>query len=427
MTRVIISTFMCLVTSLGAYADVTIEDCVAKAEANYPLISKYRLVEQTAEIDLSDINRSWLPRVGVYGQGTWQNTVPQFPEVLSGVIHQMGQEIKGLSKTQYKVGVDLSQTIWDGGTSHNRREVTRAQQSVQESALDVELYAVRKRVENLYFATLLAEEQIAQNQVTLDLLKSNLGRLRSMLRNGTAMQSDVDMIEAQILQLNQGIIQARNMAESSRKMLGLYVGESLDGEKLLEPDATMPDNMQPDRPELRLFDRQLAANDAALRLTDSSVMPKVQLFAQAYYGYPGLNYFKSMTDRNMTFNLLAGVKVAWNIDSFYTRRNSASRSSLNAQSIRADREVFLFNSKIQTSSQLDAINSLRALMKDDKEIIALRANVRKAAESQLANGIIDATALLTKISDENMAALTAKLHEIQLLQEIYNLKYTLNR
>ena len=281
MTRVIISTFMCLVTSLGAYADVTIEDCVAKAEANYPLISKYRLVEQTAEIDLSDINRSWLPRVGVYGQGTWQNTVPQFPEVLSGVIHQMGQEIKGLSKTQYKVGVDLSQTIWDGGTSHNRREVTRAQQSVQESALDVELYAVRKRVENLYFATLLAEEQIAQNQVTLDLLKSNLGRLRSMLRNGTAMQSDVDMIEAQILQLNQGIIQARNMAESSRKMLGLYVGESLDGEKLLEPDATMPDNMQPDRPELRLFDRQLAANDAALRLTDSSVMPKVQLFAQA--------------------------------------------------------------------------------------------------------------------------------------------------
>ena len=129
----------------------------------------------------------------------------------------------------------------------------------------------------------------------------------------------------------------------------------------------------------------------------------------------------------MTFNLLAGVKVAWNIDSFYTRKNSASRSSLNAQSIRADREVFLFNSKIQTSSQLDAINSLRALMKDDKEIIALRANVRKAAESQLANGIIDATALLTKISDENMAALTAKLHEIQLLQEIYNLKYTLNR
>ena len=192
--------------------------------------------------------------------------------------------------------------------------MTRAQQSVQESALDVELYAVRKRVENLYFATLLAEEQIAQNQVTLDLLKSNLGRLRSMLRNGTAMQSDVDMIEAQILQLNQGIIQARNMAESSRKMLGLYVGESLDGEKLLEPDATMPDNMQPDRPELRLFDRQLAANDAALRLTDSSVMPKVQLFAQAYYGYPGLNYFKSMTDRNMTFNLLAGVKVAWNIE-----------------------------------------------------------------------------------------------------------------
>lgn len=427
MMRAIIPVLICLVTTFGMRAEVTIEECVAKAEANYPLISKYRLVELTTDIDLSDINKSWLPRIGVYGQGTWQNAVPQFPETLSGVLAQMGQEMKGLAKTQYKVGVDLTQTVWDGGTSRHRRHLAESQQAVQEAALDVELYAVRKRVENLYFATLLAEEQIAQTQITLELLKSNLARLRSMLRNGVAMQSDVDMVEAQVLQLNQNIIQARNAADSSRRLLGLFVGEPLEGATLAMPRAEVPAGAQSERPELRLFDRQLAANDATLRLTDSSVMPKVHLFAQAYYGYPGFNYFKSMTDRNLTFNLLAGVKVSWNIDSFYTRRNSASRTSLNARSIRTDRDVFMFNSNLQSASQLDAINSLRALMKDDAEIIALRANVRKAAESQLANGIIDATALLTKISDENIASLTAKLHEIQLIQEIYNLKYTLNR
>lgn len=427
MMRAIIPVLICLVTTFGMRAEVTIEECVAKAEANYPLISKYRLVELTTDIDLSDINKSWLPRIGVYGQGTWQNAVPQFPETLSGVLAQMGQEMKGLAKTQYKVGVDLTQTVWDGGTSRHRRHLAESQQAVQEAALDVELYAVRKRVENLYFATLLAEEQIAQTQITLELLKSNLARLRSMLRNGVAMQSDVDMVEAQVLQLNQNIIQARNAADSSRRLLGLFVGEPLEGATLAMPRAEVPAGAQSERPELRLFDRQLAANDATLRLTDSSVMPKVHLFAQAYYGYPGFNYFKSMTDRNLTFNLLAGVKVSWNIDSFYTRRNSASRTSLNARSIRTDRDVFMLNSNLQSASQLDAINSLRALMKDDAEIIALRANVRKAAESQLANGIIDATALLTKISDENIASLTAKLHEIQLIQEIYNLKYTLNR
>lgn len=168
----------------------------------------------------------------------------------------MGQDIKGLSKPQYKVGVDLSQTIWDGGASHHRREATRVQRSLQESALDVELYAVRKRVENLFFATLLAEEQIAQNQVTLELLKSNLERLRAMLRDGIAMQSDVDMVEAQILQLNQGIIQVRNIADSSRKMLGLYVGEQLEGERLVEPEDAIPVDMQSNRPELKLFDCQ---------------------------------------------------------------------------------------------------------------------------------------------------------------------------
>ena len=66
-------------------------------------------------------------------------------------------------------------------------------------------------------------------------------------------------------------------------------------------------------------------------------------------------------------------------------------------------------------------------MADDERIVTLRASVRQAAESQLKNGVIDATALLSKITDENLALLTARYHEIQLLQNIYKLKNTLNR
>lgn len=66
-------------------------------------------------------------------------------------------------------------------------------------------------------------------------------------------------------------------------------------------------------------------------------------------------------------------------------------------------------------------------MSDDARIVDLRSNVRKAAESRLRNGVIDATALLVKITDENQARLTAAYHEIQLIQSIYKLKNIINR
>ncbi len=425
--RRIIFVVVGIVWGLSLRAQVSIEECVAKAVANYPLISKYSLLEATRDIDLAEINNSWLPRIGVYGQVTGQNVVPAFPKTLAGVLDQMGQNMKGLGKVQYKIGVDVSQNIWDGGTSKARREVARAQASASQAALDVDLYAVRQRVESVYFAILLTEAQIEQSEITLNLLQKNLQQLQAKVRNGVAVQSDADMVEAQALTLKQSIAQAESAASGYRQVLELFIGETLQDKKLKRPSAELPLSDANDRPELKLFEKRLQANEAANRLTDTSLMPKIGLFAQAYYGYPGFDYFKSMMNRDLSFNILAGVKASWNIDAFYSKKNNSKRTSINALDIAADKDIFLFNNKIQSASQKEAIQGLRDVMKDDARIIELRANVRKAAESQLANGVIDATALLTKISDENIAQLNARLHEIQLIKEIYNLKYTLNQ
>lgn len=406
---------------------VTIEDCVSMAEANYPEVSKYALLEVTRDIDLGDINRSWLPRIDVYGQLTGQNVVPTFPETLTGVLNQMGQSVRGLGKIQYKIGADVTQPIWDGGASSARRDAARAGEAVSRGALDVELYAVRQRVESIYFAILLTDEQTAQSEVTYNLLLKNVETLQSMVRNGVAMQSDVDMVEAQALVVKQNITRARSAAAEYRKALELFTGRSLEGVDLVCPAAEMPATDTCARPELQLFERRMSANRALDRLYDAALMPKVGFFAQAYYGYPGYNYFNSMMTRELSFNIMAGVKVTWNIDSFYTNGNNRRRTELSNLEVEADRDIFLFNNNIQSASQSQAIAGLRELMADDARIITLRANVRRAAESQLANGVIDTTALLGKITDEYLAQLTARLHEIQLIQEIYNLKYILNR
>lgn len=427
MKQIISILLLSLVATLSAKAQLTIDECVRLAEENYPLIQKYGLLTATKEIDLSDINKGWLPRIGVYGQLTAQNAVPAFPSTLSGVLQQMGQEMKGLGKIQYKAGVDVSLPIWDGGVSAARRDIARAQEQANRSALDVEMYAIRERVENLYFAILLTEEQIEQSRITYNLLISNLDRIRAMLRNGTATQSDADMVEAQTLSLGQTIVAAQASAKGYRDALAIFIGQNIDGKTLAKPCAAEPVSSQSERPELKLFDSRIRLLQLTDRLSDKSLMPTVGFFAQAYYGYPGFDYFQSMINRDLSFNLLAGIKVSWHIDSFYTRNNSARKTALSIDNINVDRDAFLFNQSMQTASTRDAIDGIRLLMKDDERIISLRSSVRKAAESQLENGVIDATSLLTKISDENIARLMAQLHEIQLLQEIYKLKYTLNR
>jgi outer membrane efflux protein len=427
MKRVVIIPLLGLLFSLTLNAEVTIEECVEKALVNYPIVKKYDLMAATKDIDLNEVNKSWLPRIGAYGQIAGQNVVPSFPATLAGVLDRMGQDMKGIGKIQYKVGVDVSQTVWDGGASSARRKLIRAQEEVSQAGLDVELYAVRERVENLYFAILLIGEHIKQNRITYNLLLSNKDKLQSMLANGVAMQCDVDMVEAQALAVGQTIAQAQTSLDGYRKMLELFIGENLEGKDFAVPVAEIPVLAESNRPELRLFDSEESVNRASERLANVTLMPKVGLFAQAYYGYPGINYFQSMMNRDMSFNILAGVKISWNIDSFYTKKNRLQKTDVSIGNIAVDRELFMFNTRMQSTSQMEAINGLREVIKDDARIVSLRANVRKAAESQLDNGVIDATTLLSKISDENMAALNAHLHEIQLLQEIYKLKYILNR
>lgn len=427
MRKILLTLVAVAAAHLCCHAAVTLDHCLEQARANYPLIQKYGLVEKTTALSLSDINKSWLPRISVYGQATVQNVVPEFPETFSTILAGMGQQMKGLSKEQYKVGVDVTQTIWDGGASRAQRQVERASATEQQASLEVQMYAVRAKVMDLYFGILLIDEQIAQTENTIALLQANHELLQSMVAGGVAMQSDADMVEAQQLATGQQLVAARSAAASYRAVLSVYTGENLAEAELVRPAATIPSDLMPQRPEQHLFDARASLNAARDESVESSVMPRVGAFAQAYYGYPGINYFESMMNRNLSFNIVAGVKLTWNIDSFYTKKNSLRKLRLANDGVNADRDVFLFNTRLQTAAQTEEIDGLRAVMADDSRIVELRGGVRKAAESQLRNGVIDATALLSKITDENQARLTAAYHEIQLIQSIYNLRNTLNR
>lgn len=408
-------------------AQITLDECVRLAEENYPLIKRYDLVSKMSELNLSDVNKSWLPQINVYGQATIQNLVPSFPETLTGILDKLGTQMDGLNRFQYKVGVDLTQTVWDGGVSKARREIVKAEYEVNKAELGSKMYEIRKQVENLYFASLLTDAQIRQIELSAQLLENNRDRLEAMLVNGVAMQSDVDMLEARLLEVRQNLVSARSAHGNYLDLLSLFIGKRIGDQSLEVPSADIPRSKECMRPELQAIDARIRANSSSLKSIKADIMPKIGFFAQAYYGYPGFDYFKSMSDCNPSFNVIGGLKISWNVGALYTRSNRIDKLRLSSLNAENDRDIFMFNNKLERETSNSRIDELDKIMADDSRIVELRRNVRKAAEAQLENGVIDATALLDKITAESQASLTQAYHNIQRIQYIYQLKYTLNQ
>lgn len=417
----------CLLAGLAANAQVTLDECRRLAREHYPEIRQYDLVRQTEQYTLSNARRAWLPQLSLAAQATWQTDVPSFPNALAGMLAQQGIDMPGMNKDQYKVALELNQTLWDGGKSGADKRIVQAEAAEQARSADVDLYALQGRVDNLFFGILLLDERIAQTRLTIDLLRSNLDKVRALQRNGAAMQTDADAVEAELLTVNQQLTQVTASRESYRRMLEVFIGRPLGGEPLARPDVTEPRTFEPARPELALFDASADKLAAQERLVKSATRPRFGLFAQGYYGYPGMDYFQSMMSSDWSWNALVGVKMSWNFGAYYTKKNSLNKLRTAQAQVEVQRDIFLFNTRLQTTEENGDIARLRKALADDDRIVALRRSVREAAESKLRNGVIDTNDLLQKITDEATAATARSAREIELLKSIYELKHTLNR
>jgi outer membrane protein TolC len=233
------------------------------------------------------------------------------------------------------------------------------------------------------------------------------------------------------------VVQQATSLESRKKaltmMLSTFCGKSIDdiGVSLKEMTDASTMNLQGasvkcNRPELKLIMSQLNVADAQEKVLDASLLPKFSLFAQGYYGYPGYNMFDDMLRHQWSLNGIIGARLSWNIGALYTRKNDLAKIRLQRETAETSRDAFLFNNQLEQIQQNEEIAHYRKLMADDAEIISLRSSVRKAAESKLSHGIIDASDLVKEINSENAAKLQQSIHEIQLLKAIYDLKNTTN-
>ena len=407
---------------------LTLDECQRLAMENYPMIARYDLINQTVDFSLAKITKGYLPQIGVLAQLTYQTDVAALPDPLVNMLKMQGLDYKGMDKTQYRVALNVEQVLWDGNNIHAQKKVTEAQGEFQKAQTDVDIYKLRDRINNLFFGVLLLEEKMALLDDVQNLLKSNCEKVEKLAASGVTLKSNVQKLQAELLAVEQQAAQLATSKTTCQAVLAAMIGrDAADLENLQKPDAI---DIQPEesaQPEIKMFDAQLRVFDYQAKLVNTSVYPRLSLYATGFYGYPGYDMFNSMFDHDPVLNGIVGVKLMWNISNFYTLKNNKNSINVGRKMVENGRETFLFNNGLQQTQQYQQIKQYQALMAKDDEIIELRKSVREATEKQLDGGIIDINVLLQEITKENQAKNDKSSHEIEMLKNIYELKNSTNK
>ncbi|MGO4291207.1 TolC family protein [Chitinophaga sp. RAB17] len=396
---------------------LTIEECFTLARQNYPLIKQYDLIVRSSRYSVENAGKLYLPQLTVSGQASYQSQTINFGDVLPSL---PGLTPPDLSKDQYKIQAEITQQIYDGGVSRYQKESSKANEAMQQQQLEVNLYAIKDRVTQLYFSILLMEAQLKQNKLRKTDLQSAADKAQAALANGIAYRSNVDELKAEIINTDMAATEFSANRKAYMKMLAVFINQPLSDSTTLTYPAPVAPQEGIHRPEITYYDIQKKAFDVQEKQLTSNYLPKLNAFLQGAYGRPTLN----IVDNKFGPWWIGGVRLNWSLGSLYSLKNNRQQLDINRQNLDISKETFLFNTNLSLRQQNQDIQKYAALMEQDDDAITLRSSVRKSAQAQLDNGVITVHEYISQLNAENLAKQSRILHSIQLLQAQYNYKNT---
>ena len=408
--------FLLFIGLINAQETITIEQCYQWSRENYPLIKKQELIKKAEQYTTENALKGWLPQVNITAQATYQNDVTQFPVKLPNV------NVEPLSKDQYKVFADVSQTIYDGGNIRNQKNLAKIQSEVQTIQTEVELDKLKERINQLYFGILQTNKQWTQLQFTKLDIKEGIKKAEAQLKNGVIFRSNLDVLKAELVKIEQKEIELQAIKQNFVQMLSYFIKKNIDENTQLETPEKILLTKNNNRSELKLFDAQKQLLETQRKIINTKNTPKLGAFFQGGYGKPGFNMLKNEFD----IFYIGGIRLNIPISGFYTQKNDLALLENQSQDIEIQRENFLFNQNFIEIQQRNDLEKIQNLIDKDNELIELRKNIKTASLAQLENGVINTNDYLREVTAEEQAILTKITHEIQYLLTQYNLKANLN-
>lgn len=403
--KLLLLTFLLPLQILMAQEIVTLEQCQKWARENHPALKQLEIYQQILNLKNLNNSTSSLPQVTLNGQATYQSDVTKIGLSLPNI------NIPTVDKDQYKVYLDLKQTIWDGGISKVKEKLNHAENAGNQQQTEVELYQVKERVNQFFFTTFLIQENLNILGKKAETLTERKRILESAVKNGMILSSDLDQILAELLKTKQQLLELNTNLETVRFALSILTGKTTEEfQKLALNEEILAADNPLMRPELELFAKQTELLDVNFELLKKQRNPKFFGFGQAGYGRPGMNMLNTKFD---TYYMV-GVGFTWNVLDWKTTSRQQQVLKLQQEVVQTKQKSFEQNIDIASDQQKKQIKQITELLKTDQELIEVRERITKTSASKFENGTITSADYIQDLNAETTARLTLETHKIQL-------------
>ena len=388
-----------------AQQTLSLEECYALANKNYPLGRQSELLQQKSSLDTEVLNKGKLPKIDLNAQATYQSDVTQLPISLPNAT------VNPPNKDQYRATLDFNQLLYNGGLIDANARIKEAQTRTQQQQVEVSLYQLKTRINQLYFSALLLQERAGILSLKDEQLDSKIREVKIGVKYGALLPASEKVLEAEKLKIKQQLTEIRYDKKRALESLSTLTYSAIDERIILIKPKTATDfNTENNRPELKLFDLQNEQIKLSKNILSKNNLPKVNAFGQAGYGNPGLN----MLDNSFQTFYVVGVKANWNVFDWNKSKTEQQALSISEAIISTEKEAFVLNSNLQLQEMENEIMKTEEVITTDSEIIALREYVVKSSDAQLKNGVITSSEYLVELTNLFEAKTNQKLHEIQL-------------
>ena len=405
-----ITTILFLIFSIASYSQqkLTIEECYALAEKNYPLAKQINLLQQKSTYEIDALNKAKLPKIDLNAQATYQSDVIGLPTTLPGV--------ESLNKDQYRATLDVNQLLYNGGMIAANTKLKEAQTLTQQQQVEVNLYQLKSRINYSYMMILLWQDQRELLFAKQNTIYSKIKEVKSGVKNGAILPASEQVLEAELLKLEQALTENSFQRIKEIQNLSSLTTTTIAENAVLERPITAF-KANGTRPEIKFFDLQQDQIEASKNIIAKSNSPKLNAFGQAGYGNPGLN----MLNNSFEDFYIVGLKLNWNVLDWNKSKTDKQALDIAKEVVATEKETFETNNQMQLNELQSEISKIEIIIKTDSQIIHLREKVVQSFDSQLRNGVITSSDYITELNHLFDAKTNQKVHQTQL--ELVKINY----
>ena len=391
---------------------INLETCHTEAVKNHPLSKQLELHSSSSDLELLNIKKNYLPNIEINGQASYQSEVTEIP------INMKGVDIPSLSKDWYKISMNVNQLIFDANLTKTQKEINQADLLINKQNVEIELYKLKERINNVFFNIVLLKEKSKLLDVFKDEVREKLFNVQSGVNNGVLLNSEENVLKAELLKIEQQKTEVETNLSSSVKVLSQLtsIDISINTDFILPKIQITPDLLFNNRLEYRLLDLQKHKINSLKEMININTRPKIFGFGQFGYGRPGLNVLSNEFD---TYYII-GAKLSWKPWDWKKTENQNKILDIQSDILETQKETYDLNFNISLETAMSEIVKFKTLIQKDQEIIELRKQISKTASARFDNGVISSTDLITDLNAETQAKLNLQTHILQLIQAKIN-------